>query len=365
MLLGIFIVMYLMVLALQIFIPYLVQETIVFGVTVPEQYSKHPSLKKAKKMYTRVMGYVGLSLLFIMIVINRKMNLSEPIQVILFNCVMFAILVVSMILYWTNHRKISKLKKTEQWGHNLKQVRAVDLTARNRDEMLPWPFFVAPMSITAFLMVFTWLNYDLMPNDIAVHWGPSGEADDWVGKTYFTVVSLPIVMLMMQCMMWGVVDSIKRSAIKLAVHHQEASLEMQLKTRKFASWFVLLISYGITVLFTVLQLSNIYPELAEGKKLLPLFLLFLIIVIGGVLMLVWNMQKGRRAYTDNVQLGVTDVDEDRYWKGGIFYANREDPSIFVEKRFGVGWTLNFANPRGYIVFVLPLVVVLLISIFSL
>ena len=365
MLLGVFTVIYLIVLALQISIPYLVQETIVFGVTVPEQYKKHPSLQKAKKLYTHVMIYVGLLFLLIMLVVYWKMNLSEPVQAIFFNCVMFGMLAVGMILYWIYHSKISRLKKTEQWGRDLKQVRAVDLTARNRDEMLPWPFFVAPMAITAFLIVFTWLNYELMPNYIAVHWGPGGEADDWVEKTYFTVVSLPIVMLMMQCMMWGIVDSIKRSAIKLSVHHQEASLESQLKTRKFASWFVLLISYGITVLLTVLQLSNIYPEWAEGKNLLPLFILFLLIVLGGILLLVWNMRKGRLAYTDNVSLGITDVDEDRYWKGGIFYVNREDPSIFVEKRFGVGWTLNFANPRGYIVFVLPLVVILLISIFSL
>ena len=46
-----------------------------------------------------------------------------------------------------------------------------------------------------------------------------------------------------------------------------------------------------------------------------------------------------------------DVDEDRYWKGGLIYMNRQDPSVFVEKRFGVGWTMNLANPRGYIVIV--------------
>ncbi|MCM3690763.1 DUF5808 domain-containing protein [Neobacillus niacini] len=58
----------------------------------------------------------------------------------------------------------------------------------------------------------------------------------------------------------------------------------------------------------------------------------------------------------------TDYDEDSYWKGGLFYFNRNDPSIFVEKRFGVGWTLNFANPLGYFIFILPLVIVLVLSL---
>ena len=365
MLLGIFTVLYLIVLALQVFIPYLVKETIVFGVTVPVQNREHPSLQKANKLYTYVMTFVGLVLLIILLVLNWTMTLSEQIQAILCIGMLFGMLTVSIILYAINHRKVSILKKTEQWGLHLKQVRAVDLTARNRDEMLPWPFFVAPMGITVFLIVFIWLNYDRMPNNLAVHWGPSGAADGWVEKTYFTVLSLPIVMLMMQCMMWGIIDSIKRSAIKVSVHHQEVSVENQLKSRKFASWLVMLISYGMTVLMTGLQLSNIYPELSGGKKLLPLMILFLVIVLSGVLMLVWKMRKGRLNYIDNASLGVTDVDEDRYWKGGLIYVNREDPSIFVEKRFGVGWTMNFANPRGYIVVILPLAVLLLVSIFSL
>ena len=35
--------------------------------------------------------------------------------------------------------------------------------------------------------------------------------------------------------------------------------------------------------------------------------------------------------------------DNRHWVGGIFYVNREDASILVEKRFGIGYTLNFGN----------------------
>ncbi|MFJ7738328.1 DUF1648 domain-containing protein [Lysinibacillus sp. NPDC097287] len=365
MLLGIFTVMYIFILALQVSIPYLVRETIVFGVTVPEQNVKHPELKRVKRYYTQTVGSIGFMLIIIMLVASWTMEFSEQAQGILLISFLFAILAVSMAMYWVNHQKVMKLKKSEQWGMNLKQVRAVDLTARNRDEMLPWPFFIAPMGVTAFLIVFTLLNYERMPENIAVHWGPSGAADDWVEKTYFTSIALLAVMLMIQCMMWGIVDSIKRSAIKLSVNHKEESLESQLKTRKFASWSVLLLSYSLTGLLSVLQLSNIYPAMAEGKKLLPLFIAFLVLVLGGTLVFMWKMREWRLDYTDSVESKVTDVDEDRYWIGGLIYINREDPSIFVEKRFGVGWTMNFANPRGYIVIFLPLVILLLISIFSL
>jgi len=46
------------------------------------------------------------------------------------------------------------------------------------------------------------------------------------------------------------------------------------------------------------------------------------------------------------------------WKAGIFYVNREDPSLFVEKRFGIGYTLNFGNPWSWAVLALIAVLAL-------
>ncbi|KOS64587.1 DUF1648 domain-containing protein [Lysinibacillus agricola] len=365
MLLGVFTTIYIITLALQVFVPFIVRETIIFGVTVPEQNVKHPILRNMKKHYAQIVGISGVMFLIIMIVSYYVFAQSGFMQGNLLLGCLFAMLAVSMTLYWVNHQKVLKLKKQEQWGLNIKQVRAIDLTARSRDEMLPWPFYVVPFGVTAFLIIFTFLHYDQIPNNIAVHWGPSGEADSWRRKTYFTVISLPLIMLMFQCMMWGIVDSIKRSAIKLAVNRKEESLEDQLKSRKYMSWNIMLLSYAFTILFTVLQLSNIYPSMTAGNKLLPIFILFLLLVLGSVLVYAWKKRKLRVKYGDHVASEVMDVDEDRYWKGGLIYMNRQDPSVFVEKRFGVGWTMNFANPRGYIVIGLPLLILLLISFFSL
>jgi len=32
----------------------------------------------------------------------------------------------------------------------------------------------------------------------------------------------------------------------------------------------------------------------------------------------------------------------------LFYVNRDDPALFIEKRFGVGYTLNFGHPGVWI-----------------
>ncbi|MEO8371101.1 MAG: DUF5808 domain-containing protein [Candidatus Solibacter sp.] len=41
--------------------------------------------------------------------------------------------------------------------------------------------------------------------------------------------------------------------------------------------------------------------------------------------------------------GGGDGTPDECWKLGMFYFNPEDPAIFVEQRFGIGYTLNWAN----------------------
>jgi uncharacterized membrane protein len=46
-------------------------------------------------------------------------------------------------------------------------------------------------------------------------------------------------------------------------------------------------------------------------------------------------------------LTVGDRTPDTCWKLGMLYVNRADPALFVEKRFGLGYTINFGNPRAW------------------
>ncbi|MGD0705160.1 MAG: DUF5808 domain-containing protein, partial [Trebonia sp.] len=45
----------------------------------------------------------------------------------------------------------------------------------------------------------------------------------------------------------------------------------------------------------------------------------------------------------------TDRDDDRFWKAGLVYVNRDDPALVVGARFGVGWALNFGSPAAWLV----------------
>ncbi|EKN62710.1 hypothetical protein BABA_24861 [Neobacillus bataviensis LMG 21833] len=90
-------------------------------------------------------------------------------------------------------------------------------------------------------------------------------------------------------------------------------------------------------------------------------IIFLVIALAGTIAIAVKVGRSDKLGIDKAEEGIRDFDEDAHWKGGLIYFNRNDPSIFVEKQFGVGWTLNFGNPIGYLIILVPLVIILVIS----
>ena len=123
--------------------------------------------------------------------------------------------------------------------------------------------------------------------------------------------------------------------------------------------------FFMTILFSFLQLATIHDDIGKPSLLLALPLGFLVIIFIMTGIYAFKVgQSGSRLDVDIVDEeveGITNYDDDHYWKAGIFYFNKNDPSIFVEKRFGVGWTINFGHPLGYFILFGPIVLFLIIS----
>ena len=54
---------------------------------------------------------------------------------------------------------------------------------------------------------------------------------------------------------------------------------------------------------------------------------------------------------------MDESNEKENWYLGIFYYNRINKSIFVPKRIGIGWTLNFARWQSILVLTLLLMLI--------
>lgn len=361
MVLTLFLPIILFLTVMQAAIPYLLKKTIVFGVTIPEGHTDDKTLATFKKTYSATIFLIGSIGLLIYVFWALGNHLQEEKIVFTGLFLQFGILLISMALYLYFHIRTTKRKREHKWGDNLKRIRVADLTSRSNDEMLPSLMFALPIPITLGLIGYTALQYGVMPEMIPTHWGPDGQPDAFTQKNPFSVIALLLILLVMQGMMLAINASTKKSGVKLNASKRSTSRIQQLSFRKYTSWLLFLVSISMTVLFGFTQLTSIHGNLGGPVLMMAMPLAFLFIILCATAVYAFKVGQGG----SRVQLeideepisGVTDPDDDAFWKAGVFYVNKNDPSIFVEKRFGVGWTLNFGNPIGYLIIFGPLLVI--------
>ncbi|MDR3601448.1 MAG: DUF5808 domain-containing protein [Desulfosporosinus sp.] len=59
-----------------------------------------------------------------------------------------------------------------------------------------------------------------------------------------------------------------------------------------------------------------------------------------------------------------DRADKKYWKFGVFYFNKEDKALFVQKRWGIGITVNHANPILYIILATLVAVIIVLKLIN-
>lgn len=118
----------------------------------------------------------------------------------------------------------------------------------------------------------------------------------------------------------------------------------------------IVVMWTVAIMFSLVALTPLI--LRNGQFPIPAFVL-LLIPIAAVAASIWWVARAS-AEPDDLP---ADNTPDECWKWGQLYYNPNDPSLLVEKRFGLGYTLNFARWGSWVllaaVLVLPLVVILI------
>jgi uncharacterized membrane protein len=141
---------------------------------------------------------------------------------------------------------------------------------------------------------------------------------------------------------------------ELRASDPDAALKQQAIFRRKWSGFVVFLNgaiCGLMSFFFLQTLQMIHP--APGL-ILGIPVGFTVILLGATLILAFRIGQGGsriRIPETSEKAGIQDRNDDRYWKWGLFYYNPDDPAMFVEKRFGIGWTNNFANWKANAIFI--------------
>jgi uncharacterized membrane protein len=243
---------------------------------------------------------------------------------------------------------------------------AKDLAPARPAEPLPLPEgSVEPMSLTlplltlaACLIVGTWgvvdgaLHWDAIPDRVPTHFGAEGRPDAWSSKSLSSVFALPIMNLVIGAMVAGFAVLTARARLSLRRSRSPKERQAQLGFRAATVHLLCGTALICSGLLAVIAHDGLRVSLGEREALGPAVWIFggglMVFCLGYTVRLLWfHGQGGSRREGEAAADPLTDgLADDRHWKLGVFYVNREDPAILIEKRFGLGYTLNFGNPWG-------------------
>lgn len=91
-------------------------------------------------------------------------------------------------------------------------------------------------------------------------------------------------------------------------------------------------------------------------------LLIFVVLLAAVLFVFWPTTRSRPrsgAPSERPLAEPVFRDDDRYWYGGVFYYNPDDPDPVVPRRYGFGWTVNIGHPLGKLFIAIMVAMILL------
>ena len=335
--------------------PYYSRLSTPFGVTVPTSHQKDPYVLKLKKtyLYQNIFGSILLAapiFFFLRWYDQEKVEMFSSIYV---TVAMFVFIFLSFLLYLQKRKQLRSWKTANNIKIETKKAKIVIDTGYQKDlKVVPHSVFVsAQLFILLVTVAVTLYFYDLIPERFPVHWNSSNEPDRIVDKTYVNVFMLPAIQLLMVPMMFFIHYSFIKSKQKISPYLSDLSSKQSKLFRQAWSYYFLVVTVLTQLLLSGIHFFSLFFAERGADWILGMTIPFVVIIVGYSVYLTWKYgQGGEKLFLNEageLPDEVTEADEERYWKWGVWYYNPEDPSIFVEKRFGIGSTLNMARWQSW------------------
>jgi uncharacterized membrane protein len=252
---------------------------------------------------------------------------------------------VGLGCFWVARRKIAAVKQADHWFAGLRQTIVADTSWSTDAPRFPVRWLVPALAVMTATVTIGALRYPGLPAHIVTwsgHRVPKSAVSVLVvaAQLYFTVVCSGLMLIVYRSR--PDIEAADPAASTLRYRRFLAAIARALLTMAaLADTSLLLIALAD---WQVYRLSGI------GRALPALPLVAGVLLLGTVAL---RAGQGGSRLNGNVRglaLGPgTDRDDDRFWKAGLLYVNRDDPAIVVGARFGVGWTLNFGNRAAWLI----------------
>ena len=202
-------------------------------------------------------------------------------------------------------------------------------------------------------------EYPHLPDPIATRFDLAGHATATAAKSIWSVFGA----LMIAAAVVLLLSGLSVAASRFTVRPVGGDTATQASTRARVQRGVLaaLLSQLSFVIALGMSVIVVTQWLAGGSSVIGWSAIVLVVLV--VVVVITAVVRTRRGLDgvnrrDEPRRSPDAPDDDRHWKGGMIYVNRDDPAVWVPKRFGLGWTLNLGRPAGVAIIVLLLLVVI-------
>lgn len=350
------VLMFIPIIASLAFMPYLTRETVCFGISVSEETFRSEPLRQMRKRYATISLIIYIPMLFIGLYASMLSN--AMLQGALLGALMGLIVLTSVTLNLLFHFKMKKMKAALPATAKGKTILAVDTSFRRQKLILSNKWYIIHISLTLISAAAALIYYDRIPEQLALKFDMQGNVINSAAKSYATVLFPNMMQLLIIAVFIFVNYSILRSKQQISAGSPERSVRQNAIFRRRWSMFSLLSGLAVVSLFSFIQLNMIFP-LESSIILLVSLLIPIFVVLFAVVLSFTTGQGGSRVQRPETGSPVQPADDDAYWKLGSIYYNPNDPSFSVEKRFGIGWTINFAHPAVWLILLATIIIIAL------
>ncbi|MFZ0787811.1 MAG: DUF5808 domain-containing protein [Candidatus Acidiferrales bacterium] len=219
-----------------------------------------------------------------------------------------------------------------------------------------WPLQFSPFAILAVTAAYVALNWSHIPDRFPVHWAASGSANGWSTRSPLGVFGP----LLFGAAVMGAVAA----SSYVALHYGRpvrgsAARSVAGDFAREMGVFLLSLEFFLAVIFAFVGLLPLMGNHNPG--IIPI-LVATVAMLAALIFAMARLAKHHAHVHAHAAESPTDTLDSDHWKLGVFYANRDDSAIFVPKRFGIGYTLNFGHGAAWVIMALTLLVPVVLAL---
>ena len=320
--------------------PWLTRGREAFAVSVPETAQADPRIRSMRRAYLACILIISAASALVTLAFSSTHPLAMA-------AVVCAPVAAGFLLMLAFRARVRAIKRSEGWGAHSARLSAVAGAAEaNAPRPLPLAWNLLYLPVILATLALSLALYPAMPDPVPVHFNAAGAVDDYMAKGW-QVIAMPIaVQAFMALCLTASHWQILRSRRPSSPEHPVASAIAYGMFARAQSATLLVTGIVITVSIAIMPLA-FAGVVSSDQSLVAL----VVIVVGAIVpnlavSLVYG-QAGSRLLRRMTASGELAFDDDASWRLGVFYVSREDPSVVVPRRFGVGWAMNWGNPKSW------------------